>query len=350
MLPKNAGLWLPGYLKSCTTNLLRNHRGPGRVWLAITDHYEPLWRGASEETARERVARWVDRLPEIASQFRDSRGRPPKYTFFYPQEEYRADILDDLAKLTESGLADVEIHIHHDGEGEQNFVDRIVGFAEVLFTRHGLLRKRDGRIVFGFIHGNFALDNSLPGGRGCGLNNELLLLRDLGCYADFTFPSAPSPTQPRLINKIYWASDDSERPKSYDTGVPLKPGGEIAGDLLMIPGPLAIDWSSRGPLRPRLEIGELASYYEPSPGRVRTWLDFSPRIGSDIFVKLFTHGTQERHSDLLLSNGLKNTFRWMQEECTRRGYSLYYVSAWQMSKVVESLRLRRDPLADLNDQ
>ena len=33
---------------------------------------------------------------------------------------------------------------------------------------------------------------SLPDGRWCGLNNELILLRDLGCYADFTLPSAPS--------------------------------------------------------------------------------------------------------------------------------------------------------------
>ena len=53
----------------------------------------------------------------------------------------------------------------------------------------------NGRVVFGFIHGNWALDNSRPDGKYCGLNNEITLLRDLGCYADFTMPSGASPTR-----------------------------------------------------------------------------------------------------------------------------------------------------------
>ena len=52
-----------------------------------------------------------------------------------------------------------------------------------------------GELRFAFIHGNWSLDNSRPDGRWCGLNNELILLRELGCYADFTLPSAPSDTQ-----------------------------------------------------------------------------------------------------------------------------------------------------------
>ena len=36
-------------------------------------------------------------------------------------------------------------------------------------------------------------DSGLPGGRHCGLNNELTLLKQLGCYADFTFPAVPRP-------------------------------------------------------------------------------------------------------------------------------------------------------------
>jgi hypothetical protein len=48
-------------------------------------------------------------------------------------------------------------------------------------------------IRFGFIHGNWALDNSLPHGKSCGLDSEIALLRDLGCYGDFTMPSGASP-------------------------------------------------------------------------------------------------------------------------------------------------------------
>ena len=68
--------------------------------------------------------------------------------------------------------------------------------------RHGLL-SRDrytGEVGYGFIHGNWALDNSRPDGRMCGVDNELDVLRETGCYADFTLPSAPSPTQTRKIN------------------------------------------------------------------------------------------------------------------------------------------------------
>ncbi|MEJ7636728.1 MAG: hypothetical protein WKF75_01760 [Singulisphaera sp.] len=52
------------------------------------------------------------------------------------------------------------------------------------------------------------------------VNNEIDVLRETGCYADFTLPSAPSPTQTRQINSIYYASDDPRRPKSHDRGSP----------------------------------------------------------------------------------------------------------------------------------
>ena len=124
----------------------------------------------------------------------------------------------------ELGIADVEVHLHHDGEGQQNFVDRISTFTGTLISRHGLLRKQNGQPAFAFIHGNWALDNSRPDGRYCGLNNELALLRDLGCYADLTMPSGASPTQSRTVNTIYWAVDDPRSQNPMTRGIPVKPG------------------------------------------------------------------------------------------------------------------------------
>ena len=46
-------------------------------------------------------------------------------------------------------------------------------------------------VGYAFIHGNWSLCNSRPDGRYCGVNNELDVLRETGCYADFTLPSAP---------------------------------------------------------------------------------------------------------------------------------------------------------------
>ena len=305
------------------------------MWLAIADHWEPYWLRPSDEVAAGRVDTWAKQWPEVARRHADSNGRPPQYTFFYPQEEYRPQFLDALAALKRAGIADVDIHIHHDGEGQQNFVDRMSGFIETLVTRHGLLRISNGRPVFGFIHGNWALDNSRPDGRCCGLNNEITLLRDLGCYADFTMPSGSSPTQARTVNTIYWATDDPLRPRSYDHGVAVKQGAPGSGDLLMIPGPLGLRWASR--LVPRMEAGELACYDLPTPYRVQRWLDLAPRIGADIFVKLFTHGAQERNSSALLADGgLDRLFDSLTEGCRQRGYRLHYVSTWEMRQAVDA--------------
>ena len=303
--------------------------------MAIADHWEPYWKQASDEVASARVAAWVKHWPEIAGRHTDSNGRPPRYTFFYPQEQYRPQFLDALAKMKRAGIADVDIHIHHDGEGQQNFLDRMSGFIEALASRHGLLRMSGGRAVFGFIHGNWALDNSRPDGRCCGLNNEITLLRDLGCYADFTMPSGNSPTQSRTVNTIYWVTDDPLRPRSYDRGVAVRPGAPGGGDLLMIPGPLGLRWKGR--IMPRMETGELAAYDLPTRYRVQRWLDLAPRIGDDVFLKLFAHGAQERHfSELLLAGGLDRLFAWLSEVCRERGYRLRYASAWEMRQAVDA--------------
>ena len=202
--------------------------------------------------------------------------------------------MDAMAEHVPRRPGDVEIHLHHDGEGEADFLDRMTRFKTGSCPgATGCCARVRGRIVFGFIHGNWALDNSRPDGRWCGLNNEIQLLRDLGCYADFTMPCGPTAMQAHMINTIYWATDDPQAPKSYDRGEPLVPGGGEDGDLLMITGPFGLRW--RGRLKPRLEIGELASYDPPTPYRVGRWLDLAPRMGNDLFIKLFSHGAQERN-------------------------------------------------------
>ena len=330
-LPRYAELWFPGYVR----NRLANWRSlrTGRVWLAIADHWEPYRGQASHDTAQRRVEPWRNLWPEIAARHADSTGRPPQYTFYYPQEEYHPEFLDLLADLRRRNIADVDIHIHHDGEGQQNFIDRMSGFIETLVSRHGLLRKHNGRVVFGFIHGNWALDNSRPDGRYCGLNNEITLLRDLGCYADFTMPSGASPTQSHTVNTIYWVTDDPERPRSYDRGVPVKPGAPGSGDLLMIPGPLGVRYGDR--LVPRLENAEIAAQDLATPYRVRRWLQLAPRIGRDMFLKLHTHGALERNAEALLKGGLDRLFELLAAECRQSGRELHYVSTWEMRQAVD---------------
>src|SRR5438270_13189605 len=52
------------------------------VLLCFADHYEPKYGQAPPEVARARVERWVGDYPRRFGAFRDSDGRPPRYTFF----------------------------------------------------------------------------------------------------------------------------------------------------------------------------------------------------------------------------------------------------------------------------
>jgi hypothetical protein len=342
---QTAHLWVPGY---CASRMrMRGGEPPKRIWLTIADHFEPWWRKPDDRVALERVARWTKWWPEIAQRHLDSAGRPACYTFFYPEEQYHPRVMDALATLNRAGIGDVEIHLHHDHDTEDQFRDRMALFINRLHNRHGLLHNEGGRPVFGFIHGNWALDNSLKGGRFCGLNNEISLLRDLGCYADFTLPSAPSTAQVKMVNTIYWATDDPSRPKSHDRGIPVKPGGPLCGDLLMVPGPLTVnvkEWSL--PFVPKIETGELAGNAIPTRHRARLWAKAAPRIGGDVFIKLFTHGAPEKNAGPLLEGGaLGRTLEYVTEEARRLDAEVLFVSAWQMWKAIDAVRRRADPLA-----
>ena len=318
-----------------------------RIWATFADHYEPRWMGADWTTAQSRVAAWRAEWPAIVRRCKtDSAGNTPRYTFFFPEEEYDPRLMEPLAEMTRCGIADVEVHLHHDGDGRRNFIERMTEFCDVLYNRHGLLRMHGGKLKFGFIHGNWALDNSRPDGRWCGLNDEIPILRDLGCYADFTMPSGDSPTQARLINTIYYCTDDPARPKSYDHGIPVTPGEGVTGDLLMIPGPLGIRWKDR--LLPRVETGEVAAGNLATPYRAKRWMDLAPRIGHDAFLKLYSHGAQERNYAVLLRDGLESAFNLLADEAGRRGCAIYFVSAWQMYLAIEALRRQCNPIASIH--
>jgi hypothetical protein len=340
-LPRHAEIWLAPYAADRLRRRI-NSTQIRRVWLAITDHWEPFWRGADFTTASARVRRWREIWPRIASQLKDSAGHAPKYSFFYPEEEYHPEFISALAEMTRDGVADVEVHIHHDGGGREEFTRRMTTFCRTLVEEHGLLRTVEGRIAFGFIHGNWALNNSRPDGRWCGLNDEIAILRDLGCYADFTMPSGNSPTQARTLNTIYWCRDDVHKPKSYDKGVPALVSGGTKPQLLMIPGPFGLRW--RGRLIPRLETGELSAYDPPSPYRVHRWLDLAPQLGADLFLKLYSHGAQEANSEALLNRDLLNVYRWVADAAAQLHADTFFVSAWQMYLAISALCDGRDPL------
>jgi hypothetical protein len=347
-LPRHAEIWLVPYLKDRLRKSLRPTK-PKRAWVVVADHYEPAGMGASLETALGRVAQWRDKWPRIADDApRDAAGRRPQYTFFYPQEEYQRDLVNGIAEMVRLGVGDVEVHLHHDNEQRETFIEKVTEYCRRLTGDHGLLRQQDGRTVFGFVHGNWALDNSQPDGKQCGLKGEIALLRDLGCYADFTMPSVPSATQGRVVNQIYWCTNNPDnRPRSFDRGIEATIGGGRKGDLLMITGPLGMRFGER--LLPRVETGEIAGYDLPTPARVRRWFDLSPAIGGDLFLKLHTHGASERNLEPLLNGGLGELFRSLSEEAERSGIEIHWATAWQMYQAADALIHSREPVSASTD-
>ncbi len=317
--------------------------GPVHVMFCFVDHFEPMWHGADLATQRSRVDRWCSEYRQLASRHHDADGRPPQHTFFYPEEEYAEEHLDKIAALCADGYGEIEIHLHHDNDTEANFRKSISRFCRVLHERHGALPvdPDSGEVRFGFIHGNWCLDNSRPDGRWCGINNELTLLRELGCYADFTLPSAPSDTQTSTINSIYYATDDPTAPKSHDKGEPVRSGGRPSGDLMIVQGPLRLNWRERRMgLVPRIEASDVRRGCPPTPSRVDAWVETGIHVEGCpewVFVKVHTHGTQEQDMDTLLGSATDAMHSHLEQaynDGTR--HVLHYVSSREVYNIIKA--------------
>jgi hypothetical protein len=317
--------------------------GPVHLILAIADHYEPKIGQAPPGVARGRVERWVRDYPRQFGGFRDSDGRPPRHSFFYPVEEYEPEYLDALAGLCRDGYGEVEIHLHHDNDTAENLRQTLSSFRDLLVRRHGLLARdrRNGEPVYAFIHGNWALDNSLPGGHWCGVNNELDVLRETGCYADFTLPSAPSLAQTRKINSLYYAIDDPLRPKSHDWGHDVGRDPAPAGSLLMVQGPLMLDWSRRKwGFLPGIEAACVQAGAPASVKRLDLWLRARVQVPSRpdwYFVKLHCHGGWEAHFDALLGEPMVRFHRDLAQRARQdERFHYHYVTAREMANLIKA--------------
>jgi hypothetical protein len=305
--------------------------------IAITDHFEPDAEGATPQQAAERVDRWVRQYPRLFGEFRDSDGRPPRHTFFYPMEEYDGGHVDALAGLCREGFGEVEVHLHHEGETAAELGDMLRRYRDILADRHGLLARdlTTGEPRYGFIHGNWALDNSHPDGRWCGVNCELDVLRKTGCYADFTLPSAPQPTQTRTINSIYYALDDPDRPKSHDVGLEVGTGPPPDRGLMLIQGPLVLDWRRRRHgVMPRVENGCVQPGQEAHIDRLDAWLRANVHVATRpdwVFVKLHAHGATEFNQRSLLGPSMVEFHRALAAKAgSDPSFHYHYVTAREM--------------------
>lgn len=339
---KNMQYWLPAHLVPARPAEPPAEGKPLHVFIAICDHWEPQLNGAAPSVAMVKVERWASEYPRRYDAFRDSDGRMPQHTFFFPAEEYRPEYLDRIADLCRAGFGDVEVHLHHRDDTAAALEDKLNDFRHTLFHRHGLLRQdpRTGEITYGFIHGNWALCNSRPDGAWCGVDQELTVLLKTGCFADFTMPSAPSATQTKIINSIYYARDIPGRRKSHDQGILASVGQRAPDDhLLMIQGPLSLDWDSpRYGVLPRIENGDITAGRAMSERRLKHWLRTGVHVRGQpnwLFVKLHTHGCNDANMNAWLGDEMLQFHADLQAMAgADRRLHYHYVTAWEMAQLV----------------
>jgi len=316
---------------------------PRHVFVAICDHFEPLWTGkpgpeAPLSVGLARVSAWRRGYPQLAAGFRDSYGSPPRHTFFYPGDQYREELCEPIAELASLGLGEVEVHLHHDGDTRATLSDKLAQ-ALVDLGRHGLLPGHRDKPRWAFIHGNWCLANAREDGAFCGVDDELELLAELGCYADFTFPSAPDRTQPSIVNSIYYPAGDIRRRKAHEHGRPAFVGEGKKDRVLCLQGPLALARRTGPGLPLRIDAAALTAKDPATVPRIETWIDQGISVRGRpewVFVKLSTHGAPEGEAQSLLGAPQRRFHASLAWLARHRGFRLHYVTAREMYNVARA--------------
>jgi hypothetical protein len=331
--------WLADYLQH-HRSFDRARFGPDQeidIMVLVVDHFEPGDRDGPVAAA-ESVSDWCANYREIAANHRDADGRMPQHTWFYRAEYPNYECIRVLSEYCYHGCGEIEFHLHHGFDTHASFCDKLAA-GVAFFNQVGAMLSLEPvpKKRFGYIAGNWALDNGVGDDTKSGCNTELRALRDAGCYADFTFPALGSKAQPQTINSIYYATD-TPGPKSYNTGRDVAVGAEPVGDLMLIQGPLSLVWS-----KGCIDDGAIESYRPPSPSRLHTWLKANVHVQGRpnwIFVKLHCHGMQSK--DVWQGRALNETIAAMCKEWNTHPFRLHFVTAREAYNIVKAAELGKD--------
>lgn len=313
--------------------------GKTHIIFLVANHWEP---GIGKQ-AIPRVEHWMKMARETGDAIRDHDGMPFRHTNFYPAEQYERPLLEMLAALQAEGYGEVEVHLHHGLDGPDNADNTkrtLIEFRDRLADEHKCLSREsvDGKAMFAFVHGNWALANS-AGGRWCGVDNEMAILAATGCYADFTLPSVPHQSQVRRINAIYNCGYPLTEAKPHRSG----PGVATARKPelpIIFQGPLSFDWSRRiGSIPiPRIDDGALAKNYPLSLKRFERWRNTRISVAGRPdwnFIKLYSHGFFDWDQDAMIGNQLRRFMSQVLEESSKTGeFNVYFASAREAFNMV----------------
>ncbi len=339
-----SGRWLPSLALQAAGRRFRAGRRGGQLIIGVADHFEPQRNPTgppvSQAEAERRIETWLREYPRAVTESRDSDGHPFKHTYFYPAEQSNRALLEAMAEHCRAGWGELEVHLHHGVQAPDTAENtrRLLESLRDELASLGCLARRegDGRSSpprYAFVHGNWALANSW-GGRYCGVDNEMRILAETGCYADFTLPCAPSPPQVAKINSLYEYAGNPDRPVPHRRGFNLTVGRPPSVFPILVQGPLGLDFSR---LPPRIENSEITAQHPPTMRRLRLWRQAAICVAGRpnwVFIKLHCHGMLAEDAGVMFGDGIRAFLRDLGQASAAEGFATHFVTAREMTNII----------------
>jgi hypothetical protein len=323
--------------------------GPVHLIFALADHFEPAidpTDGQKRVPRAEQLRRmefWVREYPKAVDRLRDCDGRPFVHTYFYPVEQYDEEIIDMLAGHCRPGWGEVEVHLHHGiphPDTAENTRRLLTEFRDRLASHHRCLSYEEGSSQprYAFVHGNFALANS-AGGRFCGVDSEMKILADTGCYADFTLPTGFwHPAQTGKINSVYECALPLDQAAPHRNGYALEAGRAPSTFPLIVQGPLVTDAGrSLRALQPVMENGAITGSTPMSIHRLALWKKARIRVAGRpdwFFIKLHCHSMDPTQKDAVVGEVFRKFLEELVSGAPSRKETLHFVTAREMANIL----------------
>ena len=324
-------------------------RGPVHLIFALADHFEPA---IDPEDGQKRVPRseqerrlesWMREYPKVIDGWRDHDGRPLVHTYFYPAEQYDQGLLEMLADHCQAGWGEVEVHLHHgipQPDTAENTRRVLTEFRDQLAFRHRCLALEEGstRPGYAFVHGNFALANS-ANGRFCGVDSEMQILAETGCYADLTMPSGVwHPAQTEKINSVYECALPLDHAAPHRQGHDLAAGRVPKTFPLIVQGPLITDFQrTLRSARPILDNGAITGANPAIMHRLSLWQRAQICVLGRpdwLFIKLHCHSMDPTQKDAVIGDSFRNFLAALVGGAADRKETLHFVAAREMANIL----------------
>jgi len=345
---KNNLPWLVRYPFNRAGAFWREDSGqPKHIIFIVANHFEPSWSAnglLDLDAQRRRLDDYHKLAGKTGAAITDADGTKFRHTNFFPAEQYDYQLLEQMAAMQAEGLGEVEIHLHHGVERPdtaENLRKTLIEFRDRLAEEHRCLSNSDEKEtpMYAFVHGNLALANS-KGGKFCGVDNEMQILQETGCYADFTLPSAPDETQVPVINQIYECGLPLTEKIPHRVGKRVSTFGNQPQLPLIFTGPLVFNWTRRiGKIPvPRLDDGALADNQPLDLARLNRWRSANITVENHpewVFVKLYCHGFFEYDQSVCIGEKAIRFFNEVIENGERtKDYTVHFASAREAFNLV----------------